>query len=487
MNFPPFGSPFSSPSIHQFASSSMNASSNIQVNNNLHDFWWQNSFNRKWCFQDVNNRYNSSSSNIMNIPHFNQSPAAQIPKFNASNAIGNKYGSSTPGMTSMTGDYSSNGTSIASSPSLNAMHSNADDKNVRNYQQNFNSNISPNQSQMPELTQDLCNALLNQQTDAKKVLQNMNSGWQSALAPTSAVADYLSHLPASTLPLSLHHFLKYSAENIKKEVSDFVSNLSLAESKIQSIFLFCFRIPNNRIIKTWVKVWIWIRSERVFSQTQEFLIIYHRHPQISRNKLKWHNRIFCRRRRQLQWIRMQMHPDQTQPTSLRMNSCRRIRRRTLSLQSKRRRKRRRKSRQRRKNHVQGQAKFVWKLHWTAALFIAVRSVKWLILNVACSSSILSGIILSESEWTTVESENLIAKRLSFFTDSFVIFAMRRWSERTIWHVTSNRTIQSGLSFALFVWKRSNGRNNCRCILSSIQARSVTFATNVEKVRLKAIN
>lgn len=48
------------------------------------------------------------------------------------------------------------------------------------------------------------------------VLQNVNTGWQS-LAPSSAVADYLSHLPASTLPLSLHHFLKYSAESIKKE------------------------------------------------------------------------------------------------------------------------------------------------------------------------------------------------------------------------------------------------------------------------------
>lgn len=72
---------------------------------------------------------------------------------------------------------------------------------------------------MPELTQDLCNALLNQQTgvDAKKVLQNVNTGWQS-LAPSAAVADYLSQLPASTLPLSLHHFLKYSSESIKKEV-----------------------------------------------------------------------------------------------------------------------------------------------------------------------------------------------------------------------------------------------------------------------------
>lgn len=42
--------------------------------------------------------------------------------------------------------------------------------------------------------------------------------WQSIAAPGSTVADYLSHLPASTLPLSLHHFLKYSAESIKKDM-----------------------------------------------------------------------------------------------------------------------------------------------------------------------------------------------------------------------------------------------------------------------------
>lgn len=51
------------------------------------------------------------------------------------------------------------------------------------------------------------------------VLQN--SSWQS-LTPGTTVADYLSHLPANTLPLSLHHFLKYSAENIKKENSNLV-------------------------------------------------------------------------------------------------------------------------------------------------------------------------------------------------------------------------------------------------------------------------
>jgi len=46
------------------------------------------------------------------------------------------------------------------------------------------------------------------------VLQN--TSWQT-ITPGTTVADYLSHLPANTLPLSLHHFLKYSAETIKKE------------------------------------------------------------------------------------------------------------------------------------------------------------------------------------------------------------------------------------------------------------------------------
>lgn len=58
--------------------------------------------------------------------------------------------------------------------------------------------------------------LLQSSTDAKRVLQNVNtSSW--AQLSTTKVADYLSHLPTSSLPLSLHHFLKYSAENIKKE------------------------------------------------------------------------------------------------------------------------------------------------------------------------------------------------------------------------------------------------------------------------------
>lgn len=41
--------------------------------------------------------------------------------------------------------------------------------------------------------------------------------WQNLTVPGTAVADYLRGLPASTLPLSLHHFLKFSAETIKRE------------------------------------------------------------------------------------------------------------------------------------------------------------------------------------------------------------------------------------------------------------------------------
>lgn len=55
----------------------------------------------------------------------------------------------------------------------------------------------------------------------------MPATWQSLATPGSTVADYLSHLPASTLPLSLHHFLKYSAESIKKE-SEMAQTTSVA-------------------------------------------------------------------------------------------------------------------------------------------------------------------------------------------------------------------------------------------------------------------
>lgn len=60
----------------------------------------------------------------------------------------------------------------------------------------------------------------------------MPTSWQSLATPGSTVADYLSHLPASTLPLSLHHFLKYSAETIKKETNHQQLNLPGGEANL---------------------------------------------------------------------------------------------------------------------------------------------------------------------------------------------------------------------------------------------------------------
>ncbi|KAL1453280.1 hypothetical protein WDU94_007435 [Cyamophila willieti] len=77
---------------------------------------------------------------------------------------------------------------------------------------------------------DYSNVLQHQQPHQTGSGINMPPAWQSIATPGSTVADYLSHLPASTLPISLHHFLKYSAENIKKDIStdDSSSNITTA-------------------------------------------------------------------------------------------------------------------------------------------------------------------------------------------------------------------------------------------------------------------
>ncbi|XP_071638938.1 uncharacterized protein [Temnothorax longispinosus] len=53
----------------------------------------------------------------------------------------------------------------------------------------------------------------------EEFITSMPASWQSLAAPGSTVADYLSRLPTSTLPLSLQHFLKFSAETIKREAT----------------------------------------------------------------------------------------------------------------------------------------------------------------------------------------------------------------------------------------------------------------------------
>lgn len=63
----------------------------------------------------------------------------------------------------------------------------------------------------------------------------MNS-WQSTQA-TSSVADYLSHLPADSLPLSLHHFLKFSTDTIKRESTVESSPLSNHDDMVEGHML----------------------------------------------------------------------------------------------------------------------------------------------------------------------------------------------------------------------------------------------------------
>lgn len=179
------------------------------------------------------------------MPHFNQSHTPILSKFrnddhSNQNAM-SKYNSNTA---ANNGQYGGLSVPYASSSSQNQSHDDKHRISSNNYQQANATHSSLNPHIQSELSQDLCNAILNQQqSDAKRgtlykvlyihddlfiynfnvfvflVLQNVNSGWQS-LAPSSAVADYLSHLPSSTLPLSLHHFLKYSAESIKKETQN---------------------------------------------------------------------------------------------------------------------------------------------------------------------------------------------------------------------------------------------------------------------------
>lgn len=77
---------------------------------------------------------------------------------------------------------------------------------------------------------------------------SMPASWQSLATPGSTVADYLSHLPASTLPLSLHHFLKYSAENIKKETVQTLQNINTSHQTSDPNNLLLGSVVNGNAI-----------------------------------------------------------------------------------------------------------------------------------------------------------------------------------------------------------------------------------------------
>nr|CAD7595712.1 unnamed protein product [Timema genevievae] len=60
-------------------------------------------------------------------------------------------------------------------------------------------------------------------------LSAVPASWQSIAAPGTTIADYLSRLQGTSLPLNLHHFLKFSAETIKREAAIESSPLSNPE------------------------------------------------------------------------------------------------------------------------------------------------------------------------------------------------------------------------------------------------------------------
>ncbi|XP_055537896.1 gastrula zinc finger protein 5-1 isoform X2 [Wyeomyia smithii] len=223
MNFSPFGTHFPGtiPGIHQFASSGLVTS----VPSSSHD---------------TNNRYHSINSNV-SMAHFNQSHAPILGKFrpeDTSNVINpNKYNghNSATTITTTSGQYT-----IPYS-----QHSEVNDHKQRNMYHQTSSGITTGTTTQSsqEITQDL-SALL-QQADSKRVLQNPS--WQS-LAPGTSVADYLSHLPGTALPLSLHHFLKYSAENIKKETQNPLSTIDMCQAQSQNLNANTGQHPNGMIL-----------------------------------------------------------------------------------------------------------------------------------------------------------------------------------------------------------------------------------------------
>lgn len=140
MNFSPFGSHFPGtiPGIHQFtASGAALVSSATSVT------------------QDTVNRYHSSN---VNMAHFNQTHPPILGKFrtedNNTNNI-NKYNGHT---NQYSVAYTQQSTDIK------------DQRTIISYPQTTSTTptITTQVSQVPEISQDLCNAILQQQTDTKR-------------------------------------------------------------------------------------------------------------------------------------------------------------------------------------------------------------------------------------------------------------------------------------------------------------------------------
>ncbi|CAH1115905.1 unnamed protein product [Phaedon cochleariae] len=194
MNFPSFGGHFSTviPSIHHFASK----------------------FSQDNVISAPNHQENSNKYTANGIPSFTQHHHAAVHPSDPSQGLNG-------------GKYPGNCTN-------QAIYSQQNDGRQEK-RQNF-------ESHQQEAAQELCTLTLQlQEKQNQKVIvqppsnqtaqnqmptsnqpastTNVSSAWQTITSSGATVADYLSQLPASTLPLSLHHFLKYSAESVKSKES----------------------------------------------------------------------------------------------------------------------------------------------------------------------------------------------------------------------------------------------------------------------------
>uniref|UniRef100_A0A1B6BZW9 C2H2-type domain-containing protein n=1 Tax=Clastoptera arizonana TaxID=38151 RepID=A0A1B6BZW9_9HEMI len=220
MNFTPFGGHFpTSIPVHQFSAAKFNHDANGGVNG----------LNPQ-VVGGMNNEPMVSSANRYSGHFSNQHPISTMPikyqRDNSTQLSGNMLPMSSP--------------PPAKYPSENVHHYST---NVYNTAQQHPPQQRQDTNKRPYHTEGNIhqqNVIKREEKDDRNVSQNgeysnvvqqhqqpgMPPSWQSIATPGSTVADYLSHLPASTLPLSLHHFLKYSAETIglKKEVETSVEN-----------------------------------------------------------------------------------------------------------------------------------------------------------------------------------------------------------------------------------------------------------------------
>ncbi|XP_044759190.1 zinc finger and SCAN domain-containing protein 21-like [Coccinella septempunctata] len=188
----------------------------------------------------------------MNFPSFGGHFSSGIPnlhqfaaKFSQDNISSNNVASNEE---SNNARYASNGLSSFSHNHVQLQQPLLTNKYQNNYINQESGNYGPTVPKNDkrgsfdqDLTQEICGAVLHheEKTSVQKIKQErrldgqsqitqsnpddhpptISTTWQTLTSAGSTVADYLSHLPASTLPLSLHHFLKYSAESIKKETA----------------------------------------------------------------------------------------------------------------------------------------------------------------------------------------------------------------------------------------------------------------------------